>query len=77
MSSAHRSLGRRSLDNASFRARRLLEHTSVDEFRKLLNNDSSVYLRRWSRDRALAIPKFVFLRLRPELLGVRTAEDSL
>jgi peptidoglycan/xylan/chitin deacetylase (PgdA/CDA1 family) len=55
----------------------ILEHTSLDEFRKLLNNDSSVYLRRWSRDRALAIPKFVFLRLRPELLGVRTAEDSL
>ncbi len=55
----------------------VLEHTSLDEFRKLLNNDTSVYLRRWSRDRALAIPKFVFLRLRPELLGVRTAEDSL
>ena len=55
----------------------VLEHTSLDEFRKLLNNDPSVYLRRWSRDRALAIPKFVFLRLRPELLGVRTAEDTL
>jgi peptidoglycan/xylan/chitin deacetylase (PgdA/CDA1 family) len=52
-------------------------HTSLDEFRKLLKNDSSVYLRRWTRDRALAIPKFVFLRLRPELLGVRTAENSL
>jgi peptidoglycan/xylan/chitin deacetylase (PgdA/CDA1 family) len=55
----------------------VLEHTSLDEFRKLLNNNPSVYLRRWGRDRALAIPKFVFLRLRPELLGVRTAEDSL
>ncbi len=55
----------------------VLEHTSLDEFRKLLNNDAGVYLRRWSRDRALAIPKFVFLRLRPELLGVRTAEGSL
>ena len=35
-----------------------------------------MFLRRWSRDRALAIPKFVFLQFRPELLGVRTAEEQ-
>jgi hypothetical protein len=36
-----------------------------------------VYVRLWGRDRALAIPRYVFVRLRPELLGVRTAEDRL
>ena len=55
----------------------VLEHTSLGEFRKLISNDASLYLRRWGRDRALAVPKFVFLRLRPELLGVRTAEGRL
>lgn len=54
----------------------VFEHTSFDEFRRLLSNDPTLYLRRWGRERALALPKFVFLRLRPELLGVRTAEDG-
>lgn len=55
----------------------VMGQTSLDEFRKLLENDPGAYLRRWGRDRALAIPRYVFVRLRPKLLGVRTAEDSL
>lgn len=55
----------------------VMEHTSLDEFSKLLENDPAVYLRRWGRDRALAIPRYLFVRLRPEVLGVRTAEDGL
>lgn len=51
--------------------------TSIADFRRLLENDAATYLRMWGRDRALAIPRYVFVRLRPELLGVRTAEDSL
>jgi len=50
--------------------------TSLSDFRKLVEKDAAVYLRLWGRDRALAIPRYVFVRLRPELLGVRTAEDS-
>src|SRR5271166_3157928 len=50
--------------------------TSLNDFRKLVEKDAAVYLRLWGRDRALAIPRYVFVRLRPELLGVRTAEDS-
>jgi len=50
--------------------------TSLNDFRKLAEKDAAVYLRLWSRDRALAIPRYVFVRLRPGLLGVRTAEDS-
>jgi peptidoglycan/xylan/chitin deacetylase (PgdA/CDA1 family) len=53
----------------------VMGQTSLDDFRKLLENDPAVYLRLWGRDRALAIPRYVFVRLRPELLGVRTAED--
>lgn len=52
-------------------------HTSMGEFRKLVEKDPAVYLRLWGRDRALAIPRYVFVRLKPELLGVRTAEDRL
>jgi peptidoglycan/xylan/chitin deacetylase (PgdA/CDA1 family) len=52
------------------------QQTSVNDFRKLVEKNPAVYLRLWSRDRALAIPRYVFVRLRPELLGVRTAEDS-
>ena len=52
----------------------VLEQTSLEDFRKLLENDAAMYLRLWGRDRALAIPRYVFVRLRPELLGVRTAE---
>ena len=55
----------------------VMGQTSLDDFRKLLENDPGVYLRLWGRDRALAIPRYVFVRLRPELLGVRTAEDRL
>jgi len=51
--------------------------TSLSEFRKLVEKDAAVYLRLWGRDRALAIPRYVFVRLKPGLLGVRTAEDSL
>jgi len=51
--------------------------TSLSEFQKLVEKDPAVYLRLWGRDRALAIPRYVFVRLKPELLGVRTAEDSL
>lgn len=52
------------------------QHTSLNDFRKLVEKDAAVYLRLWGRDRALAIPRYVFVRLRPEFLGVRTAEDS-
>ena len=52
----------------------VLEQTSLEDLRKLLENDAALYLRLWGRDRALAIPRYVFVRLRPELLGVRTAE---
>jgi peptidoglycan/xylan/chitin deacetylase (PgdA/CDA1 family) len=55
----------------------VLENTSLAEFRRLLENDATVYLRRWGRDRALAVPKSLLLRFRPASLGVRTAEDSL
>jgi peptidoglycan/xylan/chitin deacetylase (PgdA/CDA1 family) len=51
--------------------------TSISEFQKLVEKDPAVYLRLWGRDRALAIPRYVFVRLKPELLGVRAAEDSL
>ncbi len=51
--------------------------TSLSEFQKLVEKDPAVYLRLWGRDRALAIPRYVFVRLKPELLGVRTAENSL
>jgi len=51
--------------------------TSLSEFQKLVEKEPAVYLRLWSRDRALAIPRYVFVRLKPELLGVRTAENSL
>jgi len=50
--------------------------TSLNDFRKLAEKDPAVYLRLWARDRALAIPRYVFVRFRPEVLGVRTAEDS-
>jgi len=53
------------------------QQTSLDEFRKLVENDRAVYLRLSARDSALAIPRYVFVRLKPELLGVRTAEGSL
>jgi peptidoglycan/xylan/chitin deacetylase (PgdA/CDA1 family) len=53
------------------------QETSLSEFRKLVENDPSVYLRLWARDCALAVPRYVFVRWKPELLGVRTAEDSL
>ena len=49
---------------------------SLSEFRKLVEKDPAVYLRLWGRDRALAIPRYVVVRLKPELLGVRTAEGS-
>jgi len=55
----------------------VLQQTSLNEFRKLVEKDPAVYLRLLGRDRALAIPRYVFVRLRPEILGVRTAEDSL
>jgi len=55
----------------------VLQQTSLNEFRKLVEKDPAVYLRLWGRDCALAIPRYVFVRLRPDLLGVRTAEDSL
>jgi len=55
----------------------VLENTSLDEFHDLLDNHASIYLRRWGRDRALALPKSLLLRFRPGTLGVRTAEDSL
>jgi len=51
--------------------------TSLSEFRKLVENDTAVYLRLWARSCALAIPRYVFVRLKPELLGVRRAEGSL
>jgi len=51
--------------------------TSLSEFRKLIENDRAVYLGLWARDCALAVPRYVFVRLKPELLGVRTAEGSL
>jgi peptidoglycan/xylan/chitin deacetylase (PgdA/CDA1 family) len=53
------------------------QHTSSSEFRKLVEKAPAVYLRLWGRDRALAIPRYVFVRLKPDLLGVRAAEDSL
>jgi len=53
------------------------QQTSMGELRKLVERDAAVYLRRWGRDRALAIPRYVFVRLKPEILGVRTAEDSV
>jgi peptidoglycan/xylan/chitin deacetylase (PgdA/CDA1 family) len=53
------------------------QQTSLSEFRKLIENDRAVYLRLWARDCALAVPRYVFVRLKPELLGVRTAEGSL
>jgi len=53
------------------------QQTSLREFRKLVERDPAVYVRLWGRDRALAIPRYVFVRLRPELLGVRTAEHRL
>ena len=53
------------------------QQTSLSEFRKLVEKEPAVYARLWGRDRALAIPRYVFVRLKPELLGVRTAEDSL
>jgi len=53
------------------------QQTSLSEFQKLVEKDPALYLRLWGRDRALAIPKYVCVRLKPELLGVRTAEDSL
>lgn len=55
----------------------VLQQTSLNEFHKLVTKDPAVYLRLWGRDRALAIPRYVFVRMKPELLGVRTAEDSL
>jgi len=55
----------------------VLQETTLKDFRRLVERDSAVYLGSWSRDRALAIPRYVFVRLRPSLLGVRTAEDSL
>jgi len=54
----------------------ILQQTSLNDFRKLVEKDAAVYLRLWGRDCALAIPRYVFVRLRPDLLGVRTAEDS-
>ena len=36
----------------------VLEQTSLDDFRKLLENDTAMYLRLWGRDRALAIPRY-------------------
>jgi peptidoglycan/xylan/chitin deacetylase (PgdA/CDA1 family) len=51
--------------------------TSLDDFRKLVENDPGVYLRLFARDCALTIPRYIFVRLKPELLGVRTAEGSL
>jgi len=53
----------------------VLEHTSLSEFHKLLNNNPAEYLRRWARERGLAIPKLVLLRLYPNLLGVRVSKD--
>jgi len=53
------------------------QQISLREFRRLVERDSGVYVRLWGRDRALAIPRYVFVRLRPDLLGVRTAEDRL
>ena len=55
----------------------VMQQTSLNDFRKLAEKDPAVYVRLWGRDRALAIPRYVFVRLRPELLGVRTAEDRL
>jgi len=55
----------------------VLQQTSLNEFRKLVRKDPAVYLCLWGRDRALAIPRYVCVRLRPQLLGVRTAEDIL
>jgi peptidoglycan/xylan/chitin deacetylase (PgdA/CDA1 family) len=55
----------------------VMQQTSLSDFRKLAEKDPAVYVRLWGRDRALAIPRYVFVRLRPELLGVRTAEDRL
>jgi len=51
--------------------------TSLGEFRKLVQNDPALYLRLRARDCALTIPRQIFVRLKPELLGVRTAEGSL
>ena len=51
--------------------------TSVREFQKLVEKDPVMYLRLWGRDRALAIPRYFVVRLKPDLLGVRVAEDSL
>jgi peptidoglycan/xylan/chitin deacetylase (PgdA/CDA1 family) len=55
----------------------VMQQTSLRDFRKLAEKDAPIYMRLWGRDRALAIPRYVFVRLRPELLGVRTAEDRL
>ena len=55
----------------------IVRRTALEEFRALLQNHPPTYLRLWARDRALAIPRYVFVRLRPELLGVRTAEGRL
>lgn len=52
------------------------QQTSLSDFRKLVENDPAVYLRLGARDCALALPRYVFVRLKPELLGVRTAEGS-
>jgi peptidoglycan/xylan/chitin deacetylase (PgdA/CDA1 family) len=56
---------------------RVSQQTSLNEFRKLVTKDPAMYLRLWGRDRALAIPRYVFVRMKPELLGVRTAENRL
>lgn len=64
--------GRRVLSRAA-----VLHDTATEEFRKLLEKDPEIYMRRWIRDCALAIPKTILLRLRPSLLGVRTAESAL
>ncbi len=53
------------------------QQTSMADFRKLVEKDPTLYLRLWARDRALAIPRHIFVRVKPELLGVRTAEGSL
>jgi len=51
--------------------------TSMSEFQKLVEKDLAVYLQLWGRDRALAIPRYIFVRLKPDLLGVRAEEDGL
>ncbi len=55
----------------------ITRQTSLSGFRKLMEKDPTAYLRLWARDRALAIPRYVFVRVKPDLLGVRTAEDTL